>query len=85
MRNQREKRNRQNVEIKKRIRKESVYMPRTVKMSRVQNIPFDNNGYPDRNRADIQDYGKVFKGFHTLWQAILFNERGMAYLRVVVT
>lgn len=59
-------------------------MPRTVKMAQIQNIPFDNNGYPDRSRADVESFGKVFKGFHTLWQAVLFNERGLAYLRVVI-
>jgi hypothetical protein len=81
MRNQK---NRDNPKVKNRVRKERVFINSLRKIARIQNIPFNSSGYPDRSRAVIEDFGKVFKGWHTITQAVLFDERGFGYLRVVI-
>jgi hypothetical protein len=78
-------RERRRIQNKKRLTKQIVFQERTVKnMPTIVNTPLNDSGHPERDRAQIESSGKVFRGCHRLIKAILVDKWGNPYLREVL-
>jgi len=61
-----------------------IYFPKDVKMVRISNTPLSENGVPIVSRQEVEDFGKVKKGFHRTYNVLLANDRGFLYIREIV-
>jgi len=73
------------VKALRRPRSERLFYGHEEEGNKIVNIPLDTKtGEPNFSKAEVESYGKIYKGWHRLRKIVIQGERDNLFLRMVL-
>jgi len=73
------------VKTLRRPRSERLFYGHEEEGNKIVNIPLDTKtGEPNFAKAEVESYGKIYKGWHRLRKVVIQDEKDYLFLRMVL-
>jgi hypothetical protein len=73
------------VKALRRPRSERLFYAHEEEGNKIVNIPLNTKtGEPNFSKAEVEDYGKIYKGWHRLRKVVIQDNKDNLFLRMVL-